>query len=444
MTTTKPRSWPFMLALLIFSGGTLFAQDETPAIDTGDTAWMLTASIIVLFMTLPGLALFYGGLVRTKNVLSVLVQCFALAGIMSLLWVIYGYSVAATEGNNYFGGFSKLGLKGVDADSVSGSIPETVFIFFQMTFAIITPALIVGAFAERMKFAAVLIFTTIWFTFSYLPIWHMAWAPGLFDGGDEGNWLMAAGTGALDFAGGNVVHINAGIAGLVACILVGKRKGFGATAMHPHNVPMTLIGAAMLWVGWFGFNAGSELAVDGTTGMAALVTQIATATAVVVWMFLEWIISKRPTAVGVATGAVAGLVAITPASGTAGPMGAILIGAVSAIACYFCATKLKSILGYDDSLDVFGVHGVGGIVGAILTGLCAASFMGGAGLEGITAAGQMFVQFKSVVFTIVWSGVVAFIALIVAKVLCGGLRVSESDEQEGLDTTTHGEAGYTN
>lgn len=430
-----------MLALLFIGSGTLLAQDEA-SIDTGDTAWMLTASVIVLLMTLPGLALFYAGLVRTKNVLSVLVQCFAMAGVMSLLWVIYGYSLAAGAGNDYFGNFKNLFLNQLTAEDGDG-IPDTVYVFFQMTFAIITPALIVGAFAERMKFSAMLIFSIIWFTLSYCPIWHMAWAPGLFVGGEEGNWLMGAGQEALDFAGGNVVHINAGIAGLIACIMVGKRKGFGSAAMHPHNVPMTVIGAALLWVGWFGFNAGSQLAADATAGMAALVTQIAAATAVVVWMLLEWIIIKKPTAVGVATGAVAGLVAITPASGTAGPMGAMIIGACSAIICYFCATKLKQKLGYDDSLDVFGVHGVGGIVGALLTGICASSALGGSE-DGLNMGLQFFIQFKSVVFTIIWSGVISIAALFIAKLLCGGLRVSDGDETEGLDTTTHGESAYTN
>jgi Amt family ammonium transporter len=322
-----------------------------------------------------------------------------------------------------------------------GTIPESVWITFQMTFIIITPALIVGAFAERMKFSAILLFTSLWFTLSYLPIWHMAWGGGLFTGGEEGNWLMGPGQDAIDFAGGTVVHINAGIAGLVACIMVGKRKGFGVQPLMPHNVPMTVIGACMLWVGWFGFNAGSELAADGTAGMAALVTQIATATAALSWMFVEWIKSGKPTAVGVATGAVAGLVAITPASGTAGPMGAILIGLASGLICYFCATTLKRNIGYDDSLDVFGVHGVGGIVGALLTGLCAAGFMGGAAGD-IAVGTQMFIQFKSIIITIIWSGVVSVVALTLVKLFVG-LRVDEASEDQGLDTTSHGEAAYT-
>jgi len=416
--------------------------EEAPQIDSGDTAWMITATALVLFMTLPGLALFYGGLVRAKNVLTILVQCFALASIITVLWVVYGYSVAfdtfgMAEGTknfrSFFGGLNFAFLKDLTPDSVSGSIPEAVFVIFQMTFAIITPALIVGAFAERMKFSAMLIFTLFWFSFSYLPICHMAWSgPGsLF-----GDW------GVLDFAGGTVVHINAGIAGLVACLMVGKRKGFGQEALSPHNVPLTVIGASMLWVGWFGFNAGSELAADGVAGMAMLVTQIATGTAAATWMFLEWIRSGKPTAVGLATGAVAGLVAITPASGTAGPMGALIIGVASATVCYFAATSMKRALGYDDSLDVFGVHGVGGIVGALLTGVCVSAGLGGSGLaEGVSVGGQVFIQFKSVVVTILWSAVVSLIGLGIAKAVVG-LRVSEEVEHSGLDLAEHGEEGY--
>ena len=403
---------------------------------------MITATALVLFMTLPGLALFYGGLVRAKNVLTILVQCFALASIITVLWVVYGYSLAfdttgMVEGtknlNSFFGGLSLAFLKGLTPGSVSGSIPEAVFVIFQMTFAIITPALIVGAFAERMKFSAMLIFTLFWFTFSYLPICHMAWSGG---GSLFGDW------GVLDFAGGTVVHINAGIAGLVACLMVGKRRGFGTEALTPHNVPMTVIGASMLWVGWFGFNAGSQLAADGTAGMAMLVTQIATGTAAAAWMLLEWVRSGKPTAVGLATGAVAGLVAITPASGTAGPMGALIIGAASSTVCYFAATTMKRALGYDDSLDVFGVHGVGGIVGALLTGVCASAALGGVGLaDGVSAGAQVFIQFKSVVVTIIWSAVVATLGLGIAKAIVG-LRVSEEIEHSGLDLAEHNEEGY--
>jgi Amt family ammonium transporter len=393
---------------------------------------MITATALVLFMTLPGLALFYGGLVRTKNVLSVLGQCLAMAGVMTLLWVIYGYSYAATEGNAIIGDASKLFLKDLRVDSLSGTIPESVFLTFQMTFAIITPALIVGAFAERMKFSAMLIFMIIWFTFSYVPIWHMAWGGGLF-----------AGWGMLDFAGGTVVHINAGIAALVVCIMIGSRTGYPAEPMRPHSLVLTVVGTSMLWVGWFGFNAGSEFAADGTAGMALLVTQISTATAVVVWMLIEWFRHGKPSILGMATAAVAGLVAITPASGTAGPMGAILIGGASAILCYLAATTIKRTFGYDDSLDVFGVHGVGGIVGAILTGLCAAEFMGGAGLdEAVTVAAQVTAQAKGVGVTIIWSGVVSVIAYFVANALTGGARISEEGEQQGLDLTDHDESGY--
>ncbi len=416
--------------------------EELPAVDSGDTAWMITATALVLFMTLPGLALFYGGLVRAKNVLTILVQCFALASIITVLWVVYGYSVAfSTSGmvegtknfHSFFGGLDLMFLKGLTADSIRGSIPESVFVIFQMTFAIITPALMVGAFAERMKFSAMLIFSLFWFTFSYLPICHMAWSGG---GSLFGDW------GVLDFAGGTVVHINAGIAGLVACIMVGRRKGYGAEALTPHNVPLTVIGASMLWVGWFGFNAGSQLAADGVAGMAMLVTQVATGTAAATWMFLEWIRSGKPTAVGLATGAVAGLVAITPASGTAGPLGALIIGVASSTICYFAATSLKRALKYDDSLDVFGVHGVGGIVGALLTGVCVSAGLGGSGLaEGTTVGGQVFIQFKSVVVTIVWSAVVATIGLAIAKAIVG-LRVSEEVEHSGLDLAEHGEEGY--
>ena len=411
--------------------------EEAPAeINSGDTAWMITATVLVLFMTLPGLALFYGGLVRTKNILSVLVQCFAMAAVMSILWVVCGYSLAfGTEGgmNWAIGDLSKMFLKGVTADSVSGSIPETVFITFQMTFIIITPALMVGAFAERMKFSAMMLFSIVWALLSYLPICHMAWSG---DGALFWDWDV------MDFAGGTVVHINAGIAGLVACIMVGKRKGYGSSALQPHNVPMTVIGASMLWVGWFGFNAGSELAADGTAGMAMLVTQVATAMAALTWMLIEWLKNGKPTAVGIATGAVAGLVAITPASGSAGPLGAILIGFASSVICFWAATSLKHKLGYDDSLDVFGVHGVGGIVGAILTGVCAAEGLGGAGIALDSVGQQVVAQIKSVVVTIFWSGAVSVVALLIIDKVVGGLRVSNEEETMGLDQSSHGETGY--
>lgn len=392
---------------------------------------MIVASVLVLFMTLPGLALFYGGLVRSKNVLSVLVQCLVVAAVMSLLWVVYGFSFATTDGNAFIGGAKELFLKGTTVDALTGTIPKSVFVMFQMTFAIITPALMVGAFAERMKFSSILIFSALWFTLSYLPIWHMAWnGGGLFMG-----W------GVQDFAGGTVVHINAGIAGLIACIMVGKRQGYGKVKMAPHNVPMTVIGACMLWIGWFGFNAGSAVAANGTAGMAMLVTQIATAAAILAWLAVEVFVSGKPTAVGAATGAVAGLVAITPASGSCGPMGAILIGVVSGVVCYFCATSLKHALGYDDSLDVFGVHGIGGIVGALLTGVCMAPSLGGIGGEDFSMLTQVITQGKSVVVTIVWSGVVSAVVLAALKATIG-LRVNESDEEIGLDQTAHNESAY--
>ena len=429
----------FVFSLLLLPA-TVPAQ-ETPSIDSGDTAWMIVATALVLFMTIPGLSLFYAGLVRKKNVLSIFVQCFAITCLITILWVAYGYSIAfnttgMVEGtlnfHSFFGGLGNAFLSGVSVDSLSGTIPETVFIIFQMTFAIITPALMVGAFAERMKFSAIMLFTAIWFTFSYLPITHMAWS---------GSGALFANWGVLDFAGGTVVHIHAGIAALVACILVGKRHGHGSTPMLPHNVPFALIGAGMLWVGWFGFNAGSELAADGTAGMAMLVTQISTATAALAWAAVEWIRTGKPTAVGIATGAVAGLVAITPASGTAGPMGAILIGAVSGMLCYLASTSIKKALGYDDSLDVFGVHGIGGIVGALLTGLCAAKFMGGAGIEAGSVGSQIWAQFKSVVITIIWSGVVSLVALKIIDAVIG-IRASEEDEVQGLDLSNHEESGY--
>lgn len=408
---------------------------EAAAISSGDTAWMITATALVLFMTLPGLALFYGGLVRSKNVLTILVQCFAMAGIMSLLWVAYGYSLAFTDGGGlqkFLGGLDLAFLKGITVDSVSGSIPETVFVTFQMTFAIITPALIVGAFAERMKFTAMVIFSIIWFTFSYLPVCHMAWAG---DGALFWDW------GVLDFAGGTVVHINAGIAGLVTCIMLGKRQGYPKEIIRPHNLPFTVMGAGMLWVGWFGFNAGSACAADGSAGMAMLTTQIATASAVTVWMLIELIKNGKASALGVATGAVAGLVAITPASGSAGPLGAILIGGASSLLCYFTATTMKHKLGYDDSLDVFGVHGVGGIVGALLAGVCAAEALGGAGMEHGSIGTQVWYQLLSVLVTIGWSAIVSIIAFVLVDKTIGA-RVSPEVERAGLDVAEHEEQGY--
>ena len=421
-----------------------------PELNSGDTAWMLTSTALVLFMTIPGLALFYAGMVRAKNVLSVMMQCFAITALVTVLWTIYGYSLAfdttgmiagQTNLNSLIGTLAKAFLSGVTVESLwqpvttaANAIPETVFMAFQMTFAIITPALIVGAFAERMKFSALLLFMGIWFTLVYLPVAHMVW-------GGSGS-LIGSNWGVLDFAGGTVVHINAGIAGFVACLVIGKRKGYPSTAMPPHNLNFTVMGASMLWVGWFGFNAGSAVAANGSAGMAMAVTQIATATAALSWMFAEWLSHGKPSVLGIASGAVAGLVAITPASGTAGPMGALLIGLAAGILCFLASTKLKRALGYDDSLDVFGVHCIGGIIGAILTGLCADKMMGGVGLaEGMTVASQLWAQFKGATFTLVYSGVLSFVILKIVDVLVG-LRVTEEQETEGLDIALHDERGY--
>lgn len=419
------------------------AEAAAPVLNSGDTAWMLTSTLLVLMMTIPGLALFYGGMVRAKNILSVMMQCFAITGLVSVLWVIYGYSIAFdTTGmetgvvnlNSFVGGLSKAFLSGLTATGLTSAtalFPESVFITFQMTFAIITPALIVGAFAERMKFSAMLLFTAIWFTLVYAPIAHMVWG---------GNGALMWDWGVLDFAGGTVVHINAGIAGLVACLVIGKRKGYPTSPMAPHNLTYTLLGAAMLWIGWFGFNAGSAVAANGTAGMAMLVTQIATAAAALSWMFAEWITHGKPSALGIASGVVAGLVAITPAAGTAGPMGALAIGLVSGAVCFFCATSLKRKLGYDDSLDAFGVHGVGGIVGALLTGVFAAPALGGFGtVENIGL--QLWIQFKGVIFTVIYTGIITYVILKVLDLIMG-LRVTEESEQIGLDLSEHNERGY--
>ncbi len=409
--------------------------------DSGDTAWMITATALVLLMTIPGLALFYAGMVRVKNVLSVLMQCFAITALVSVLWMIYGYSLAfdttgmtggAVNLHSFVGGLGKAFMSGITVDSLVATIPESVFATFQLTFAIITPALIVGAFAERMKFSALLLFTALWFTFVYAPMTHMVWSGA---GALMWDW------GVLDFAGGTVVHINAGIAGLVAALMLGKRNGYPTTAMPPHNLPLTVIGGSLLWVRWFGFNAGSAVAANGTAGMAMLVTQIATAAAALAWMGTEWAAHGKPSALGIVTGAIAGLVAITPASGTAGPAGALLIGVASGVLCFFAAARLKRALGYDDSLDVFGVHAVGGIVGAILTGVCAGS-LGGVGLaEGVTIGQQVWVQTKSVLFTLVFSGVVTFIILKLLDATIG-LRVTREQEVEGLDLALHDERAY--
>ena len=433
-----------LIVILLICGvpSLAMAQDAT-APDSGDTAWMLTSTALVLFMTIPGLALFYGGLVRVQNVLSVLMQCFALTGLITIVWIVCGYSLAFNTAGmeagtitltSFVGGLGTMFLRGIGIDTLSGTIPETVFITFQLTFAIITPALIAGAFAERMKFSAMLIFSVLWSVIVYAPLCHMAWSG---DGSLFGDII-----GALDFAGGNVVHINAGIAALVAAILVGKRIGYQTTAMPPHSLTLTVVGASMLWVGWFGFNAGSAVAADGAAGMAMLVTQISTATAAVAWMFVEWGKHGKPSALGIVTGAVAGLVAITPASGSVGPIGALVIGLVSGVVCFWGATSLKAKLGYDDSLDAFGVHGIGGIVGALLTGVFVATSLGGNGLaEGMTIGKQVWAQLLSIIITIAWSGILSFIILKIVDATVG-LRVEEDDERMGLDLSQHNERGY--
>jgi Amt family ammonium transporter len=422
-----------ILSLITLMPVQVFAQDTLSA---GDTAWMLTATALVLLMTIPGLSLFYAGMVRSKNVLSVMMQCFAVTGLMSIIWVVYGYSLAFSDGgslNQWIGGLDNFMLLNITVDSLSGSIPETVFMTFQMTFFIITPALMVGAFAERMKFSALLWFMGLWGTFVYLPICHWVWG---------GGWMSGLDTAPLDFAGGTVVHINAAVAGLVASIMVGKRKGFPHTPMMPHNLTLTLIGAALLWVGWFGFNAGSELAADGRAGMAMAVTQIAAAAAALSWMFVEWLKHGKPSVLGIASGAIGGLVAITPASGFVGPTGALVIGISAGMGCYWGATSLKKTFKYDDSLDVFGVHGIGGIIGAILTGIFVASTFGGSGLaENTSITAQVLSQTLSVVATIIWSALLSFVILkIIDKII--GIRVSEEHEVEGLDITSHDERGY--
>jgi ammonium transporter, Amt family len=460
------------------------AQTAAPAPNKGDTAWMLVATCLVLMMSVPGLALFYGGLVRTKNMLSVLTQVFAIVCLVCLIWVFYGYSLSFTNGgglNSFVGGFSKAFLRGITPDSTAATfsngivIPELVYVCFQMTFAMITPALIVGAFAERMKFSALVLFMVLWVTFIYFPIAHMVWywagpdaiadaAKALAAAADGAAKTAAQGKldevkadaglvyqwGALDFAGGTVVHINAGIAGLVGAYLVGRRIGYGKEAMPAHSLPLTMIGASLLWVGWFGFNAGSALEASGGAALAFMNTLLATACAVLSWSLGEALFKGKPTMLGAASGAVAGLVAITPAAGNVGIAGAFVIGLVAGLVCLWGVSGLKRLLGADDSLDVFGVHAVGGIVGALLTGVFNAPELGGPGFvtnwvtgaTGFTSiAEQLWVQAKAVGLTIVWSGVVAFIAYKLVD-LTIGLRVTEEDEREGLDTTAHGEAAY--
>ena len=415
---------------VLLAAAPAFAADE-PKLDSGDTAWMLTSTALVLMMTIPGLALFYGGMVRKKNVLATVMQSLAITALVTLIWTVVGYSLAFTEGGSLLGGMGGFMLAGMTLStthSLAPTIPESVFVCFQMTFAIITPALIVGSMAERMKFSALLWFTGLWSILVYSPVAHWVWG---------GGFLGSA--GVLDFAGGTVVHINAGIAGLVAALMLGKRIGYRKENLSPHNVTYTVVGAALLWVGWFGFNAGSAGAANGRAGMAMAVTQIATAAALMGWMFAEWLVNKKPSVLGAASGAVAGLVAITPASGYVGPGGAIIIGIAAGVVCFWAASWLKRAAGYDDSLDAFGVHAVGGIVGALLTGVFAVEAIGGTGglLEG--NAGQVMKQAYGVIVTLLYSGVASWIILFVLKATIG-IRVEETQEREGLDISLHGES----
>jgi ammonium transporter, Amt family len=401
-------------------------------IDSGSTAWMLTSTALVLLMTLPGLALFYGGLVRTRNVLSILMQCFALCCVISLIWVVFGYSLAFDTGSGLLGGLSKAWLGGVEVDSVSGVIPETVFSMFQLTFAIITPALIIGGFAERTRFAGMLLFSILWLVVVYLPVAHWVWGP---DG-----WLFEL--GFRDFAGGAVVHVNAGVAALVAALVIRERTGFPSTQMPPHNLTMTVSGASLLWVGWFGFNAGSALASNGNAGMAMLVTHTAAAAGATAWMTIEWVKFGKPSVLGIVTGMVAGLGTITPASGFVGPMGAVAIGLTAGVVCFFATQFMKRTLKIDDSLDVFPVHGVGGFTGLLLTAVFSSAALDGLGLpDGVSIGDQLLTQVIGAVATLVWSGVATFVILKLVN-LVAPLRASRENENEGLDLALHGESGY--
>ncbi len=417
-----------LLSMISFSG--LVAADE---LSGANTSWILTSTALVLFMTLPGLALFYAGLVRSKNVLSVLMQCFAIAGIASIIWLTIGYTLSFGEGNNYFGDLSKIFLSGVGEETLSGDIPESLFVMFQMTFAIITPALIIGAFAERMKFSSMLLFSSLWIVFVYVPICHWVWG---------GGWL--ADMGILDFAGGIVVHITAGVAALVAAIVIGNRRGFPQTPMPPHNLTMTVCGAGMLWVGWFGFNAGSALAANGDAAMAMLVTHISAAAGAISWMAIEWKRYGKPSVLGIVTGMVAGLGTITPASGFVGPMGALVIGLSAGVVCYFATQLIKRKFLIDDSLDVFPVHGVGGILGTLLVAIFASSELGifsGQGLD-VSIGEQFVVQVIGVVAAALYTAVITWILLHVSGIATGGIRVSEEEEEMGLDVVLHEETGY--
>ena len=427
--------WLSVFAGALFGPLSAFAQEAealveaaaVETVDSGDTAWMLTSSALVLMMTLPGLALFYGGLVRSKNILSVLMQCMISAGLIGVLWVVVGYSWAFGGDGNFVGNFENFLLAGITPDSVSGTIPTYVFVMFQGMFAIITPALMLGAFAERMRFGPYMVFIAVWVLVVYCPLAHMVWGGGMIS-----QW------GAIDFAGGLVVHMSSGFSALAAAYFLGKRKGFGHEPMMPHNLPLTVVGAALLWVGWFGFNAGSELAADGTAGLAFLTTQTATATAVLVWVIIEWAHRGNPTVLGAATAAVAGLVAITPACASVSPGGSILVGAGAGILCYIAVTILKPAVGYDDSLDVFGVHGVGGAWGALASALFIADFAATDAGWG----GQVWIQFQSIIFTAVFAVLLTLIILVVLKAVMGDLRVGEEAEAEGLDLTEHSETAY--
>jgi Amt family ammonium transporter len=423
-----------ILIALVLAHAPAALAAEPPKLDPANTAWMITASCLVLFMTLPGLALFYAGLVRAKNVLSVLMQCFAITCIVTLAWVVVGYSIAFGDGgaaNPWYGGFGKAFLAGIDAKTVKGSIPETVFAMYQLTFAIITPALVIGAYAERVRFSGMLLFSLLWLLVVYCPVAHWVWGDG---------WL--AKMGLMDFAGGTVVHLNAGIAALVAAIVLGRRKGFPEMPMPPHNMTMAVTGAGMLWVGWFGFNAGSALAADGTAGMAMIVTHIGAASGALAWTFCEWARYGKPSARGIVTGMVAGLGTITPAAGFAGPLGAIVIGGVAGVVCFFATSYMKRALKVDDSLDVFPVHGVGGVLGTILTGVFASAALGGVGYpDNGTMGGQVATQLVGVLATGAWSGILTYLLLKICDALVG-MRVSAEEETEGLDTVLHNEKGY--
>ena len=460
----KSLSLPIALAVVMLGhAGLACAEPAAPVPDKGDVSWLIVATLLVTLMALPGLALFYGGMVRAKNMLSVLMQVFVIFSLMGVLWALYGYSIAFTEGNAFFGGFDKAFLMGVTPESTAATfskgvvIPEYLYIAFQLTFAGLTPALIVGAFAERVKFSAILLFVVIWFTFAYLPMAHMVWYWAGPDAYTSPEAAEAAGAtagflfqkGALDFAGGTVVHINAGIAGLMGCIMVGKRIGYGKESMAPHSVTMTMIGASLLWVGWFGFNAGSNLEANGTTALVFLNTMVATGAATLAWVGAEWIMRGKPSMLGAASGAIAGLVAITPACGWAGPMGSIVLGLVAGAVCFWSVTSMKRALGYDDSLDVFGVHGVGGIIGALGTAIVAAPALGGAGVYDYVANAvgeydlktQFISQAWGVGVALVWSGTVSWIAFKLVDLMIG-LRVSDEVERQGLDINEHGEKAY--